>query len=638
MAARQKGDRAKKTAGSDRSGMVLVIGVAFLLRLVYLLQARAQDPLFFTPQLDALYHHQWAMAIVNHQEFINDAYFRAPLYPFFLALIYRVFGINLFWARLIQAGLGALSCGVLFFLGQWLFDRRAGLIAGVLMAVYPLFIYFDGELLIAVLLLFLILVGFLTLFLAWRKDRHWFLPGLIFGLAAIARPNVLLFVLSLVFWFRFEYRREFWRRAVPFFLCLLVPILPVTVRNYLKSGKLVLIAWQGGTNFYIGNNELSDGTTAIVPGTRASWWGGYNDVKIGAEKALGRELSGAEIDRFWFRKGLEFWRTRTVKALGLTLRKVYLWFSGYEVSNDRDVYFFKRYTLLNLLLFKTPWLKFPFGVVLPLALVGIYLTRSRWRMLLPVYLFLGTYALSFIPFFITARYRMPVVPFFLLFAVAGARELSRLRGKQLTVPLLIAVCSFVFFNLNLAGTGRIEDPAQNHFTAALGYYERGRQDRAEVEIERALALDSATNILSLRVTTLLKQGRIDEAKRVAEAAVRLHPDEPDAHGIAGNVWATAGEPGVAERFFQRVVELDPYSAEGWNNLGNIALLRQDFSSARRFYEQALRLSPSWSMPLFHLGLVYYYQGETDSARIVWQRVLKIDPNYIRAKEALRHLR
>ncbi|MEO0079039.1 MAG: hypothetical protein ABIK86_08605, partial [candidate division WOR-3 bacterium] len=40
-----------------------VTSVAFALRLLYLLQARANDPLFFSPQMDALYHHQWALAV-----------------------------------------------------------------------------------------------------------------------------------------------------------------------------------------------------------------------------------------------------------------------------------------------------------------------------------------------------------------------------------------------------------------------------------------------------------------------------------------------------------------------------------------------------------------------------------------------
>ncbi len=632
---------------------VVVMFIAVLIRLVYLIQARQNDPLFFSPQLDALYHHQWAVAILNRIQFIDDAYFRAPLYPFFLAVIYRIVGANLFWAKVVQALLGGLSCGLLSLLGRKIFNSGTGFIAGLVMAFYPLFIYFDGELLIPVLLVFLLLAGFLAFYYCQEKKKHWWLPGLIYGLAGIARPNVILFVVILFFWLIYS-RKNFWRQAVPFLVAFIIPILPVTARNYLKSGHLVLIAWQGGTNFYIGNNEFSDGTTAIVPKTRGSWWGGYNDVKIGAEKTLGRELKGAEIDRFWFKKGLEFWRRHPIKAVLLTIRKTYLWFNGYEVSNDRDLYFFKRYTFLNYLLFNTPILKFPFGVLLPLALTGIYLTRKRWRLLLPVYLFLIAYPLSFIPFFITARYRLPVIPFYFLFAVAGIkcltsafRRRSNLKSQPLLYPgakvkphpvIMISVLSFVLFNLNLAGAGRIADPAQNHFTAGLGYYEQGKVAAAEKEIAQALKLDSATNILSLQVSILLEQHRLAEAKRMAEAVVRLHPDEADAYGIAGNVMATAGEIARAETLFQKVVELDPYSVEGWNNLGNIALLRRNFARARTFYQRALELNPSFPTALFQLGLVHYYQGDKESAHLLWQRVLKLAPNHEKTRRALEQLR
>ncbi len=615
-----------------------VAGVAVVLRMLYILQARQNDPLFFSPQLDALYHHQWALAILRRTEFINDAYFRAPLYPFFLALIYRLFGVNLFHARIMQALLGGVGCGLTCLLGKHLFNRRTGFIAGLIMAFYPLFIYFDGELLISVLLVPLILLGFLSLYYSKRTDRHWWLAGLIFGLASIARPNVLAFVVVLPLWFILEYRQTSWRRLAVFFLALLVPILPVTVRNYLKSRQLVIIAWQGGTNFYIGNNEYSDGTTAIVPGTRKSWWGGYNDVKLGAERALGRELKGAEIDRFWMKKGLEFYQRQPGRALLLTLKKIYLWFAGYEVSNDRDLYFFKRYTFLNYLLFQTPILKFPFGLVLPLALTGIYLTRRRWRNFIPVYLFLLVYSLSFIIFFVTARYRMPLIPFFLLFAVAGVGEWLKAEKREKRRSLAIFLVTFLVFNLNIAGAGRPPDPAQNHFTAGLGYYEQRRGSEAERELNQALRLDSATNILSLRTVMLLDQGKVEEARRLVQVALRLHPDEAEAYGIAGNFFALQGEIESAAVYFQKVVELDPYSSEGWHNLGNIALLKRNLNDARSFYQRALTLSPGWTSALFHLGLMYYYEGKTDSAHLLWRQVLDLDPRYEKARRAIEQLR
>ncbi|MCX7731965.1 MAG: tetratricopeptide repeat protein [candidate division WOR-3 bacterium] len=621
-----------------RFGPVLVFALAFGLRLVYLLQARANDPLFYAPQLDGLYHHQWALAVSRGLEFINDAYFRAPLYPLFLGMLYRLFGVNLFLVRLVQALLGSAGCVLVMLLGRRVFDLRTGFYAGLMMAVYPLLIFFDGELLIPVLLIFLLLAGFVLLY---QEERGWFylpLAGLCFGLGAIARPNVLVFVLALFFWLLLRPHRRRLSRALLFGLAVLVPILPVTVRNYIKSRSFVLIAWQAGTNFYIGNNEYSDGTTAIVPGTRGSWWGGYNDVKRIAEQTAGRPLRGVEIDRFWISKGLEFWRRSPARALLLTLRKLYLWFAGYEVSNNRDIYFFKRFTFLNWLIFQTPVFKFPFGFVLPLALAGIYLTRKKWRVLVPVYLFLGAWCLSFIPFFVTERYRLPTVPFYLLLAVAGVRSFFQRERRERTFAGLIFAGALILFNLNLAGAGRKADMAQNLFQAANGWYETGRLERAQTALEQALALDSATNILSLQATILLAQNRIEEAEKIAQAAVRLHPQEADAWGIAGNVHAAAGQLDSARLMFERVIELDPYGPEGWNNLGNLHLSTGELERARFCYEQALRNSPNFVLALFHLGLVDYYQGRKDSAHLRWLRVLELDPEFEKARRALQELR
>jgi hypothetical protein len=72
----------------------VIAGVAFVLRLIHLIQLRRNDPLFFSPQMDALYHHEWALAIAAGKQFINDAFFRAPLYPYFLGLVYKLFAAN----------------------------------------------------------------------------------------------------------------------------------------------------------------------------------------------------------------------------------------------------------------------------------------------------------------------------------------------------------------------------------------------------------------------------------------------------------------------------------------------------------------------------------------------------------------
>jgi len=215
---------------------LIISAVAFLLRFVHLLQLQHNYPLFLLPQMDALYHHEWALAIAAGREFIADAFFRAPLYPYFLGLLYKLTGANQMVVKIVQALIGSAGCGLVYLLARQLLRPQAashkpqaspesGLhpssfiphpsdavprIAGLVMAAYPLAIWSDGELLLEGLLTFLALLGFVLLLRSRDTDRQWWLPGIAFGLAAITRPNVLAFLAVLPVWLFLEYggRRE----------------------------------------------------------------------------------------------------------------------------------------------------------------------------------------------------------------------------------------------------------------------------------------------------------------------------------------------------------------------------------------------------------------------------------------------
>ena len=60
--------------------------LALAVRLVYLWQMRS-SAWFDALMMDAEYHDQWAQAIISGKDFTGGAFFRAPLYPYFLALV-----------------------------------------------------------------------------------------------------------------------------------------------------------------------------------------------------------------------------------------------------------------------------------------------------------------------------------------------------------------------------------------------------------------------------------------------------------------------------------------------------------------------------------------------------------------------
>src|SRR6201999_1789632 len=113
--------------------------------------AMRSSPFFDAPQMDALYHVDWAHAFARGEDFQPGPFFRAPLYPWFLGSLLRAFGDGLLLPRLVQAGFGAAATALVWAIGRRVVDPRAGLIAAAIAASYWVAIFFDGELLLETL-------------------------------------------------------------------------------------------------------------------------------------------------------------------------------------------------------------------------------------------------------------------------------------------------------------------------------------------------------------------------------------------------------------------------------------------------------------------------------------------------------
>src|SRR5438067_1191844 len=74
----------------------------------------------------------------------RGVFYQAPLYPYFLAGVQLLVGHDAVWIHVAQAVVGSISCGLIFLAGKAFFSRPAGVIAGVLLALYAPAIFFDG--------------------------------------------------------------------------------------------------------------------------------------------------------------------------------------------------------------------------------------------------------------------------------------------------------------------------------------------------------------------------------------------------------------------------------------------------------------------------------------------------------------
>src|SRR5678815_1900628 len=172
-----------------RSHVLGIFLVALALRLVHVYQLRA-SPFADVLLGDAHGYDEWARRIAGGEWIGRDVFYQAPLYPYFLGILYTIVGHNLLAVRIIQAAIGAASCTLVALAGQRFFSSKVGLAAGIGMAIYAPAIFFDGLLQKSVLDLFFLSLSLwlISLLLDRRDDRRlWLLLGVAMGALSLTR-------------------------------------------------------------------------------------------------------------------------------------------------------------------------------------------------------------------------------------------------------------------------------------------------------------------------------------------------------------------------------------------------------------------------------------------------------------------
>ena len=295
-----------------RRNLLLAVAVlALALRLVHVSQI-AQAPFADLRLGDAAAYHRWALEIVDGDWVGQGVFYQAPLYPYFLAVVYAVFGDSPAMVRFVQAVIGTGACTLLAAAGMALFGP-AGAMAGVLLAVFPTAIFLDG------LLEKSALVTFFTAALLWllasRQTRgRALLTGVVLGLLALTRENALLLVVPVLAWVLLggerapangsdRTRRWAWPATAACAVGCALVLLPVGARNYAVGGAFHLTTSQFGPNFYIGNHAGARGLyEPLVEGHGAATDERDDAVRL-AETAAGRSLSADEVSSVLDRAG-----------------------------------------------------------------------------------------------------------------------------------------------------------------------------------------------------------------------------------------------------------------------------------------------------------------------------------------------
>ncbi len=334
--------------------------------------------------------------------------FYPPLYPYFIAIVHRVFGTltGILW---VQAALGALLAPAVGRAGRIAFGAKVGLVAAAFVAVYPDFVWFAVHFWSETLFVVLLWWALEEVLRADDRGRRTAAAaaGVLFGLSTLTRELALYLAPLAALWLlrdrlpgvRSALRPGAVGRAVVFVACLIATLAPWTIRNVIVFHAFIPVSTMGGSNLWQGN----------VPITHLEVHARLGRVSDPVQRdRLARRLAWEAIrarQPFWIIEKLrgqmpEFWKADSEildhyvgrRACGPVTPSAALALEALVVS--------------------------PYLVLLGLSLVGLARLRLVAGAVL-LLMMLAAYNLAHVIALATTRYRLPILPVvFLLAALA----------------------------------------------------------------------------------------------------------------------------------------------------------------------------------------------------------------------------
>ncbi len=242
-----------------RYGLLVVLGVALLFRVIVVITTA-----HFVPHTDAADYDRIAVSVAQHARFPvstlaphGPTAYRPPLFPLALAAVYKVVGVgssSTRWeaGRLFEALLGTIAVALIYLITTRIWDRRAGIVAAGLAAVYPPLVLVGSSLMSESLFIPLVLAAVLAALIHRESAHRWRWPiasGVLVGLAALTRSNGVVVAIPVVFLVWSARPRWTWaaiRIPLAVGLATVVTLIPWAVRNEHVFHSFVPISTQGG--------------------------------------------------------------------------------------------------------------------------------------------------------------------------------------------------------------------------------------------------------------------------------------------------------------------------------------------------------------------------------------------------------
>jgi hypothetical protein len=318
--------------------------------------------------------------------------------------------------------------------------------------------------------------------------------------------------------------------------------------------------FQAGPNFYIGNHRGADGRyQPLVRGHETPEFEREDATSL-AQDAVGHPLTAREVSQYWTARTVEEIRADWGEWVRLMGRKMLMVWNRYEVSDAESPYIHRESSAVLGVLSRT-W---HFGVLCPLAAVGIMATWSERGRLWVYYALMASMAAAVAAFYVLGRYRYPLALLLIPFASAGCVDVwNRVRGgdvRRLLSRSVAAAMVAAAVNVPVHDERRLNAMARMNVGVALA--EAGELAAAESYFREALAdhPESAEGHNNLAQALALRGDFTGAVEHYQEALTA----KPGLIGVDFNLGVALERVGRIEealRSYERAVARDPSDAE-----------------------------------------------------------------------------
>jgi 4-amino-4-deoxy-L-arabinose transferase-like glycosyltransferase len=346
---------------------------------------------------------------------------RAPFWPLLIAGISLIVGRANIFDRLFLCLADAGTCVFVYLFAHDLFNKRIGLIAGLIACIYPTLYIYTGWMYTETLYTFLLIAICYCIFLIQRSEgRSRLLPilcGILLALLALTRPNGILVIGLVILWAAILVWRKCLRTHIfihvafiTLIACALIA--PWTIRNYLVSHSFVPIATGDGTVLLGSYNDLSLAYNGL-------WLNPASVYPTKFKRSLPDCTPVCEVAQEDLRKdtAIQWIESHLSQIPPLMVDHLRNFFTPYTGESDMPL---NRFTSkLSSKIVRDMSDRLPIVIFL-LAALGLVVTlKQYWRELLFVYLIILATLGESLVYYGTSRFRTPIEPLLILLAAGS---------------------------------------------------------------------------------------------------------------------------------------------------------------------------------------------------------------------------